>query len=171
MFHSRGAGRTGDASGLLASGRDLRDVSRDRVRLRDGGALKNADERGLHLQPRPSAKILGIVVASGSAPRRKRRENLRFLRKAAGGLLTENEFAVSDNLKHAAGAFEQLGFDGELLSDCFRQTGGFRQVVSLRAVRDRHFHHRLHSRVCRIRCPDSAATYVVATRRHTNPSY
>jgi hypothetical protein len=46
-------------------------------------------------------------------------------------------------VKHAAGAFNQLGVNLEGFLDRSRQTGGFGVVVSLRAILDRDVHKAL----------------------------
>ena len=55
-------------------------------------------------------------------------------------VLRENGFPVGNDIKYAASAWDQLGFNSSLLCDFGRQTGGLRRVVSLAAVSDRNFH-------------------------------
>jgi hypothetical protein len=68
------------------------------------------------------------------------RKNLLVLREPAYVVLAPNLRAVDVNVEDAAGAFDQLRINAELLLDCFRQTGGCRKVVSLHAILDRDVH-------------------------------
>ena len=54
---------------------------------------------------------------------------------------TEDQLAIDKNVEDSASALHQLGVDTDLLLDRGRQTGGLREVVSGRAIRDRNLHH------------------------------
>ncbi len=63
-----------------------------------------------------------------------------MIRKTPDGFLAENDISIGRDVKNAAAAGDELGFHAELLLNRLRQTGGSREVVSLRAVGDRDFH-------------------------------
>lgn len=63
--------------------------------------------------------------------------------EASGFLFAPDLFIVRIHVEDAAGAFDELGGDVELLLNGFRQTGGAREVVSLRTVFDGDIHEPL----------------------------
>ncbi len=63
-----------------------------------------------------------------------------MVRKFPGLVLAVDQLAADSDVEDSAGALDQFGVDSELLLDRFRQTGGFRVVVSLHAVLDGHLH-------------------------------
>jgi hypothetical protein len=65
-----------------------------------------------------------------------------MFREAARVALAPNLRPVHMHVKHAAGAFDQLGIDAEFILDRLRQTGGCGKVVSLHAILDRDVHER-----------------------------
>jgi hypothetical protein len=55
-------------------------------------------------------------------------------------VLAPNLFAIDMDVKDSTGSFDQLRIHAELLFDLRRQTGGARQIISLRAEFDRNRH-------------------------------
>lgn len=74
-------------------------------------------------------------------------EHLVIFRKASGLVFAEDQLVVGLHIKNSAGAGNELGVDIHLLLDRIRQTGGFGQVVSLRAIGDADFHEALRSKL------------------------
>lgn len=66
-----------------------------------------------------------------------------MFRKAAGLVLAEHQPVAGFDVENAAFTPDQLGINSELVFDRGRQTGSPRQVVSLRAVLDAHFHEKV----------------------------
>lgn len=60
--------------------------------------------------------------------------------EAARFVFAPNLLTVDMHVEHAARPLDELGRHVELLLDGFRQTGGAREVVSLRAVLDGDVH-------------------------------
>jgi hypothetical protein len=69
-------------------------------------------------------------------------DDLAGLREAAGPVFGVDQLAVDLHVEHAAAAGHEFGFDVEGFLELSRQTGGFRFVVSNRAVRDADVHRR-----------------------------
>ena len=67
-------------------------------------------------------------------------EHLVMFGKASGLVLAVNQFPVSFYIENAPAADNHLNFTFKLIFDRFRQTGGFRQIVSLLAVFNTDFH-------------------------------
>ena len=67
-------------------------------------------------------------------------QNLRILRKPAGGMFAENEVAAQRDVEYPAASADQLGFNTEFVLDRGRQTGSLGQVVSFLAVCDGDIH-------------------------------
>jgi hypothetical protein len=75
-------------------------------------------------------------------------QNFVVLGKTPRLLFAEDDDAVGSYVKHAAAAGDEFGDNTQRFLDCIRQTGGFGQVVSLRAVGDAHLHADLLFQVC-----------------------
>lgn len=61
-------------------------------------------------------------------------------RKAIGLMFRVDQFSIDDDVKDSATAFDQFCFSSGCLSNCVRQTGGLRGVVSLHTVGDTDLH-------------------------------
>ena len=76
-------------------------------------------------------------------------------------MLAEHHLVTGLDVENSAATLDQLCVDPEFILDRGRQTGGLRKVVSLRAVRDAHFHERSPTK----RRPDAARPAATGDRR------
>jgi len=60
--------------------------------------------------------------------------------KSSFGLLGKNQLAVYEDFEDPASALDEFGLRTGLFLDGGRQTGGPREIISGRAIRDRNFH-------------------------------
>jgi len=68
------------------------------------------------------------------------RQDLFVCRKLAGLVFAVDVGPVDFDVEDASGAFDEFGTSSGVGFDGVRQTGGFRQVVSLSAVSNRDWH-------------------------------
>ena len=85
-----------------------------------------------------------LLTANGlAASSAKLAENLVVCWKAVRLMFRVNQRSVHHDVKDSAAAFDQFCFDTCCFSNCVRQTGGLRGVVSLHAVGNADFHTEL----------------------------
>lgn len=100
---------------------------------------RHASSAHLHLTARPPPRAT-CRIPPLSLQGRYRPDHLVSLRKPPGLVLAEYQLPVRCHVEDSPAALDQLGLDAQRLLQLVRQTGGSRQVVSLRAVRDRNSH-------------------------------
>jgi len=61
-------------------------------------------------------------------------------REAICLVLGVDQVSIDDDIEYPASTFDQLRFDTRFFSNCVRQTGGLRGVVSLYAIGDAYLH-------------------------------
>lgn len=91
----------------------------------------NRDRRGESALVRSARSLLQLSDV---------RNHLVVFGEPAHLVFAPHRLAVDVDIKNTARTFQQLGRHVELLFDLVRQTGGSRQIVSLRAVFDGNVH-------------------------------
>lgn len=68
-------------------------------------------------------------------------DDFAMFRESPDFVFAPNRLAIGVDVEYAARSFDHCRFDLEDLPNLLRQTGGFRQIVSLNAVLDSDVHH------------------------------
>jgi len=104
--------------------------------LRRRSSTASASPQRLAPRTRERRRGSGKRGSAGADARLEQADDLARLRETPRLLLGEDQLVVDCDLEDPTAAFDELGFDAELLLDLVRQTGGTGKVVSDGAVLD-----------------------------------